>query len=195
MNSKNANLVPINKFYMKPLLKRLSVILCIIPFCFVNSCNKNSDLPPDVETGDMVNNGQGSITLKGTVNPHGSWTMVWFDYGETTFYGEDETASEVMYGGLETIEVYADIEIIGLEYNKNYHYRIAAENEIGTTYGKDKTFIIPALCKNCQQITYDQNNNIISTGTAAQYCGAELITIQSAPPVVIGNTTVKWVCQ
>ncbi|HCC71999.1 MAG TPA: hypothetical protein DEQ09_12745 [Bacteroidales bacterium] len=48
-------------------------------------------------------------------------------------------------------------------------------------------------CKICRLNTYE-NGNLINSAQEAEYCGSELIRIQSTPPVTIGSTTTKWEC-
>lgn len=48
-------------------------------------------------------------------------------------------------------------------------------------------------CKLCKTVTYE-NNNVVSEGSETEYCGANLITIEATPPVVLGGRTTKWEC-
>jgi alpha-D-xyloside xylohydrolase len=58
---------------------------------FVNGAIPGSD-SPNVTTTSASNVAGGSATLGGTVNPNGSLTQTWFEYGLTTAYGSDTRA-------------------------------------------------------------------------------------------------------
>jgi hypothetical protein len=77
-----------------------------------------------------------SATLNGSVNPAGSATTVYFQYGTTTTYGH--TTPNQSKTGNTTQNVMANIS--GLSANTTYHFRIVAMNSAGTRYGSDKTF-------------------------------------------------------
>ena len=48
-------------------------------------------------------------------------------------------------------------------------------------------------CKICRLNTYE-NGVLINSAQEAEYCGSELIAIQSTPPTTVGSTTTKWEC-
>ena len=77
-----------------------------------------------------------SATLNGSVNPHGSTTTVYFQYGTTISYGHTTTSQS--YNGNTTQGVSANIS--GLSATTTYHFRIVAHNNGGTSYGSDRTF-------------------------------------------------------
>ncbi len=76
-------------------------------------------------------------TLNGIVNPNGSPTSYYFQWGLTTAYG-NSTSSQSAGSG--TSNVVVSTPLIGLTPNATYHYRIVATNNLGTTYGADMTF-------------------------------------------------------
>ncbi|MBE0675064.1 MAG: hypothetical protein IH591_10415 [Bacteroidales bacterium] len=49
-------------------------------------------------------------------------------------------------------------------------------------------------CMLCRQVT-SENGNVINESAENEYCGLELITIQSTAPVIDGSTTIKWECR
>jgi len=77
-----------------------------------------------------------SATLNGTVNPNGSSTTVYFQYGTTTSYGS-LTAPQIFTGSTSQT-VTADVT--GLSIGTTYHYRIVAKNSGGTIAGTDISF-------------------------------------------------------
>ena len=81
-----------------------------------------------------------TATLTGQVNPHGSPTTSYFQYGTTTAYGS-RTPNVGVGSGTATGGVTAPIA--GLGPNTKYHYRVVAHNPLGTTTGADRTFTTP----------------------------------------------------
>ena len=82
------------------------------------------------------------VTLNGTVNPKNATTAVTFDYGLTTSYGTNVTATQSPLSGTSATPV--TILISGLVPNTTYHYRVNAVNAGGTTNGTDLTFTTSA---------------------------------------------------
>ncbi len=76
-------------------------------------------------------------TLNGLVNPEGSPTSAYFEYGTTTSYGTS-TASVEVGSGKSWAEVSKAVK--GLKPNTLYHYRVVANNAEGGGYGEDGTF-------------------------------------------------------
>jgi hypothetical protein len=76
-------------------------------------------------------------TLNGTVNPNGGSTTARFDYGLTTSYSTQPTASPAPGSGTSPVAVSATIT--GLSCNTLYHFRVVGINA-NTTNGTDLTF-------------------------------------------------------
>ena len=93
---------------------------------------------PTVYTGGYTTTGTTSVTLKGSVNPHGLGTVYAFQFGTTTGYGA-QTAPTSTGNGTTTIAV--SQTITGLPAGATYHYRLIATNPVGTTDGRDATFV------------------------------------------------------
>jgi hypothetical protein len=77
-----------------------------------------------------------SVTMNGSLEPNGFDTHAWFEYGESEAYGSTTPHQDVGEGH-EVKPVSA--ALAKLEPNTTYHYRIAAENTLGVTYGADET--------------------------------------------------------
>ena len=92
---------------------------------------------PLVTTVSATSVSGGSATLNGTVNPNGSSTTYYFQYGTTTSYGST-TSSTGAGSGTSNISVSADIS--SLTSLITYHYRLVAKNSEGTSYSSDRTF-------------------------------------------------------
>jgi hypothetical protein len=98
-----------------------------------------------------------AATLNGTVNPEGSDTTYYFQYGTDTSYKIPVPGKPVPQPGIvpkpptdigsESIPLAATAEATGLEPNTIYHFRLVAANDSGqdTVYGADQTFTTVAL--------------------------------------------------
>ena len=78
-----------------------------------------------------------SAILHGTVNPNGSSTTYYFQWGLTNGYG-DNGKPQSAGGGIKAIAVQQTAG--GLIPGTAYHYRLVATNQSGTTVGADRTF-------------------------------------------------------
>ncbi len=79
-----------------------------------------------------------SATLNGTVNPGLLSTTVGFEYGTSISYGNTISSVQSPVTGDSSINITA--ELTGLTPGTTYHFRIEAENSLGTVYGDDITF-------------------------------------------------------
>ncbi|HEX5490195.1 MAG TPA: PQQ-binding-like beta-propeller repeat protein [Candidatus Udaeobacter sp.] len=91
---------------------------------------------PGVITRPATNVASFSATLNGSLNPRGSATMVYFQYGLTTTYG-NTTPMQTQNGN--TVRA-VSANISGLSASHTYHFRIVARNGGGTVFGSDGTF-------------------------------------------------------
>jgi len=88
-----------------------------------------------------------SAQLRGGVYPNGFDTTYWWEYGTTTAYGQTTTANDIGSG---TAPVAVTDTLSGLSPGTTYHYRLVAQNSVGTPnsvvteYGYDYTFTTPA---------------------------------------------------
>ena len=90
---------------------------------------------PVVTTGAASSITTNSATLNGSVNPEGSTTTIYFQYGQTTNY--DSHTSSTNIG---TTSGNYGISISGLSANTTYHYQLVAYNGTGTNCGGDTNF-------------------------------------------------------
>src|SRR5436190_8490868 len=91
---------------------------------------------PAVTTNPATNVASVSATLNGSVNPRGSTTTVYFQWGTTTSYGH--TTPVQTQTGNTSRPITANIS--GLSASNLYHFRIVATNGAGTSCGPDRTF-------------------------------------------------------
>ena len=84
--------------------------------------------------------GSASVEFNGSVNPNGSGTEVYFEYGRTTGYGSSTTQTNIgTAAGIYTIVISGSV----LEAGQPYNYRVDAVNGAGTNYGSNVTFTAP----------------------------------------------------
>jgi hypothetical protein len=94
-------------------------------------------VPPAVLTEKAEPISTVSSRLNGLVNPNGSATDVWFEWGTTTAYGS-ETTPQSLSTGSSTVPVSDDLS--GLAENSTYYYRVVGKNANGTMYGPPQAF-------------------------------------------------------
>jgi hypothetical protein len=92
---------------------------------------------PTLSTGGAKLVTYASATLGGSINPEGSGTSYYFQYGPTRAYGGQ---SAIGSAGAGTKAVSVAVPIAGLQPLTIYHYRLVAVNAVGTTLGGDRTF-------------------------------------------------------
>jgi hypothetical protein len=92
-----------------------------------------------VTTNPATNVTASSAILRGSLNPQGLTTTVYFQYGTTTSYGHT-TAMQTHTGN--TFQNIAS-NIGSLTAHTTYHFRIVAHNSDGTRVGADRTFTTP----------------------------------------------------
>jgi plastocyanin len=91
---------------------------------------------PAVTTNPATNVASFSAILNGSLNPRGSTTTVYFQYGLTTSYGST-TPMQTQTGN--TVRAIS-ANISGLMASHVYHFRVVAHNSGGTSFGSDRTF-------------------------------------------------------
>jgi uncharacterized protein (TIGR02145 family) len=97
---------------------------------------------PTVSTLSATNITTVAAQLNGSVNANALSSVVTFEYGTTTSYGNTVTATQSPVTGNSITNV--SINISGLTAGMTYHFRIKAANSFGTTYGSDVTFTTAA---------------------------------------------------
>lgn len=93
-----------------------------------------------------------AATLNGTVNPQGSDTQWYFEYGTSTSYGTSTTPNQTGAGIQGDQPVSAPLA--GLTPGTLYHYRLVATNVAGGSPGPDHTFMTaPAQAAGASSVT------------------------------------------
>lgn len=96
--------------------------------------------PPLAATGSAEGPTANSVTLTGSLDPHGLATKWYFQYGTTTSYGSQSTTVSVAASNASEAVTAA---ISKLAPSTTYHYRLVATSAAGTSNGSDVTFTTP----------------------------------------------------
>ncbi len=92
---------------------------------------------PLVTTNAATSIDTSGATVNGSVNPKGSQTSAWFEWGQTSSLG-NFTFQEALGSG--TSDVSVNDVISGLSPNTTYYFRAAAQNSFGIRYGSILSF-------------------------------------------------------
>jgi len=98
---------------------------------------KTLPVKPTVTTLGVTNATTTAATVQGAVNPNGSPTSFYFEYGSTPSYG---SSTEVQAAGNGTNSVSLAAALTGLRSGQLYYYRAVASNSFGISYGTDQSF-------------------------------------------------------
>lgn len=92
------------------------------------------------------------LTMSGTVNAQGLTTTVWFQYGTMSGSYSDISVTQSVNGSSDT-SVEISVNIISIPPNESgvtyYYYRVVAENELGTSYGEEKSLGLVTPIPDC----------------------------------------------
>ncbi|MFH1230469.1 MAG: hypothetical protein V1709_03125 [Planctomycetota bacterium] len=102
----------------------------------------NPGAAPTCTTNVATNITNSSATLNGTVNPNGTATTAYFEYGLTTLYTVIPTAQSIG-DGFNSVAVSDTAN--SLTPNTFYNFRVVGVNASGTTYGNNLTFTTTAV--------------------------------------------------
>jgi hypothetical protein len=91
---------------------------------------------PQASTGKVSHVRGTVVLLTGSVNPQGSPTTYYFQFGATTTYGL-HTAIANAGSGTKAIKV----GLTAAPFLSGYHFRLVATNAAGTKFGKDRVFV------------------------------------------------------
>jgi len=116
---------------------RAITLLVAVALVAVTVVEEATAAAPTAITGAVSAVGGTSATVNGTVNPGGSATDWWFEYGTSTSYGSKTTATGAGSG---SGNIAVAKTLTGLTPATTYHYRLVAKSSSGTTNGSDGLF-------------------------------------------------------
>lgn len=103
--------------------------------------NANPPTPPGsaptVSTSDASDISRTTANLSGRVDPNGSETSYWFEYGEDTTFGKVTSFQSAGNGDSATA---VSNSVSGLNPLTKYYYRLNAQNQYGTVNGAIQSF-------------------------------------------------------
>lgn len=117
--------------------RQISVLLASLLVLGVTAAVAVAAASPSASTGAASKIKDTSAVLNGRVNPNGTDTTYWFVWGPTTAYGG---ISARQTAGNGTASRAVGVTASNLVPGTTYHYRLFAQNSVGTTAGTDRTF-------------------------------------------------------
>lgn len=111
------------------------------PLVAQNNTNTTTT-PPQATVPTAITNStffpsDNTVLVNGDVNPEGSFTNYWYEYGLTTNLGS-KTGNETVGSGFMAIEAPGDIT--NLTKNTTYYFRLVAQNQYGSVTGNQYSF-------------------------------------------------------
>ncbi|GBD97125.1 MAG TPA: hypothetical protein ENG83_12440 [Nitrospirae bacterium] len=102
-------------------------------------CENDEHAPPTATTDPATDITDNSAVLNATINPTGSETTAYFEWGTDISYGNSTPPQSITDGGdhCKGNDISITADITGFSPGTTYHYRVFATNEHGTTYGDD----------------------------------------------------------
>lgn len=141
-----------------------SEILSVPYALYANEVSPSAFKAPTATVESASNVQSTSATMNGIVNGNGFSTVVVFQWGTTTGYGNEIVAETVV--GAENTAVSGDIS--GLECGATYHYRVKATNAVNVAYSSDMAFSTQTALA---QLTTSTVSSISSTSAV---CGGNI---------------------
>jgi hypothetical protein len=120
------------------LLTALALGPALLALLAVSAVGAQAAGPAKVNTNGAREVSYGSAVLTGSVNPNGSNTSYYFQYGVTRAYGSQTAIADA---GAGSKAVAVRLAISGLQPITVYHYRLVAVNGAGATIGDDEKLL------------------------------------------------------
>jgi phosphodiesterase/alkaline phosphatase D-like protein len=108
-----------------------------------NAMTAGTGSAPTVTTSAATGISSSSATLNGSVNPNGSSTTAYFEWGtSSTLATSSATSSQSIGSGSSSVSVTANLS--GLSASTTYYYRVVGQNSVGTQRGSILNFTTTA---------------------------------------------------
>ena len=128
---------------MRPDRTNAGFILCGVLILFLSACGGGgggggssppASLAPTVVTSTVNTPSADSALINGSVNPNGSGTTAWFEYGTDSSLGTfTKTADQAL--AADTVPQAINATLPSLSPGTKYYFRVAATNSVGTLKG------------------------------------------------------------
>jgi hypothetical protein len=129
-----SNLLPATKYYFRVDSQNQYGTAIGATSNFTTQGPSNASTPV-VNTNPATNITSSSVALNGTINPNGSGTTYWFEYGTDSLLGNllgTVTVSQTLNG---TAPVAVKSILTKISGNTSYYYRLVARNQFGSVNG------------------------------------------------------------
>lgn len=126
-------------------------------------------LAPEVYTQPANGITNDSAVLRSQVRPNGSPTFAYFEWGEETLYSE--LTSPFAIGTTALFLRWPSKQVQGLECDTDYHYRVVAWNDTGTSVGLDMAFTT-GPCPPCGQTNVVLSDIAVASDQTFQACNS-----------------------
>lgn len=120
---------------------------------------------PSVQTPNSSDVNASEASLFGSVNPNGSQTTIWFEYGTNGSYGQRSNSENIGAGNV-AVNVFS--RITNLSPNTTYYYRLAAQSNYGG-------------------IQYNSSGRTFTTRNNSNTSGNGVLRIETKPAIEIGT--------
>jgi len=152
---------------MKKTVKLIFLVGITAVLCFSFGAGVSAQFAPQIQTNSATNIQNNSATLNASVTYLGSYgsTTVYFQWGTSTSYGYQTSGTTQSHTGL------SSQTISGLAPNTTYHFMAVSQNNYGTVYGQDMTFV-----------TVQSNGNILTAnaGPDLYLTSGQTVTLQGS---------------
>jgi hypothetical protein len=144
---------------------------------------------PGAQTGGSSKVLRTQATLSGSVDPRGFRTTYTFEYGLTSAYGSSTPLDSAGYaaGGIGR-----SVDVTNLQPATTYHYRLAAANAGGTTYGEDRIFITQTRTAAVTRYSSDYDHWTTTGSTPVNWSIDGVLGFVS--PTKVDGTTALYEC-
>jgi hypothetical protein len=144
---------------------------------------------PDATTGAATSVSYGSATLTGSVDPHGSETSYYFQYGLTSAFGAQTSIADA---GAGDAPVKLSLPISGLQPLTVYYYRLVAVSSAGASLGHTEKLLTTKVPLSLQilsspdPVSYGGTATVQGTLSGTENANREVILQENAFPLTAG---------